>query len=176
MFPGMDGSDGEWKSDSSLTVDSVTVDHILTCTDVEIVARGEAARRQTSRLCRYKPTRLYSAGRPVYRHSHEHQYYSFLLHGHNQYLFVHPSSSNWIVGDHMGTYQGWIQSRAAPGLSPTSVDEKKFKKKFKKKREGGWEEGNIHASCHLITNTYGGTMRNQGNLVLFGFLFFYNTS
>ena len=50
MFPGMDGSDGEWKSDSSLTVDSVTVDHILTCTDVEIVARGEAARRQTSRL------------------------------------------------------------------------------------------------------------------------------
>ena len=50
MFPGMDGSDGEWKSDSSLTDDSVTVDHILTCTDVEIVARGEAARRQTSRL------------------------------------------------------------------------------------------------------------------------------
>ena len=76
----------------------------------------------------------------------------------------------------MGTYRGGIQSRAAPGLSPTSVDEKKFKKKFKKKREGGWEEGNIHASCHLITNTYGGTMRNQGNLVLFGFLFFYNTS
>ena len=120
MFPGMDGSDGEWKSDSSLTVDSVTVDHILTCTDVEIVARGEAARRQTNQ-------------------------------------------------------QTGIQSRAATGLSPTSVDEKKFKKKFWQFAGiSGWEEGNIHVNCHLVTNTYGGTMRNQGNLVLFVYLFFYN--
>ena len=81
--------------------------------------------------------------------------------------------TSWLVGPKVNVPRDGWQS---PGLSPTSVDEKKFKK-FKKKfwqfaGISGWEEGNIHVG-HLITNTYGGTMRNQGNLVLFGFLFFY---
>ena len=98
---------GKWTPDPKLRIIKVNDTGDYICSKVTVTASGEALKIHQDIMGEFRPTDLFSAGRPVY------------INHKNYYLLVHPLIG-WAVSSSPASKLVYIQGGTAPDMNPES--------------------------------------------------------